>query len=141
MSYVTAEAMINKFGETEIIELTSSNGFSLEINYDKLQLAIDAANSEIDGYLASRYQLPLSQVPPFLVSIGCDMAHFHASVGDTQETSRTRTRYEIAIKNLINISKGLVALGGKPAGESAPAPTSQNNVMWVVGRNDFKNGY
>lgn len=141
MSYVTAEAMIAKFGENEIIDLTSSSDLSLEINYEKLQFALDAANSEIDGYLAGRYTLPLKEIPPFLVSLGCDIAHFHASVGETLETGRTKTRYEIAVKNLINISKGLVSLGGAPAGESAPTKTSSNNVMWSVGRNDFKGNW
>ena len=141
MGYVTVEAMLAKFGEKELIDLTSSGGFSIAINFDKLQLALDAANSEIDGYLSGRYELPLQTVPAFLVSLGCDMAHFHASVGETLETTRTKTRYEIANKNLINISKGLVALGGAPAGASAPAPTSSNNVMWSVGRRDFGRGY
>ena len=141
MSYVTVEAMLAKFGERELIDLTSNGGFSVEINLDKLQLALDAANSEIDGYLSSRYELPLKVIPPFLVSLGCDIAHFHASVGETVETGRTKSRYEIAVKNLINISKGLVALGGAPAGESSPAPSSSNNVMWSVGRRDFSRGY
>lgn len=141
MSYVTVEAMLAKFGERELIDLTSNGGFSVEINLDKLQLALDAANSEIDGYLSSRYELPLQVIPPFLVSLGCDIAHFHASVGETVETGRTKSRYEIAVKNLINISKGLVALGGAPAGQSSPAPSSSNNVMWSVGRRDFGRGY
>ena len=141
MSYVTVKAMIAKFGEPELIELTSKSSLSTQINLERLQFALDAANSEIDSYLSGRYQLPLQTVPSFLVSIGCDIAHFHASVSETQETVKTRSRYEIAIKNLINISKGLVALGGKPAGESAPVPTSSNNVMWSVGRRDFGRGY
>ena len=138
MGYVTAEAMIAKFGEQEIIDLTSDRGFRTSINFEKLQMALDAANSEIDGYLVGRYTLPLKVIPAFLVSLGCDMAHFHSSVGETVETNRTKTRYEIAIKNLVNISKGLISLGGAPAGESAPQATSSNNVMWSVGRNDFK---
>ncbi len=138
MSYVTAEAMIAKFGEQEIIDLTADRGLVQTINFEKLQMALDAANSEIDGYLIGRYTLPLKVVPPFLVSLGCDIAHFHGSVGETVETNRTKTRYEISVKNLINISKGLISLGGAPAGESAPQATSSSNVMWSVGRNDFK---
>lgn len=138
MSYVTAEAMIAKFGEQEIIDLTADRGLVQTINFEKLQMALDAANSEIDGYLIGRYTLPLKVIPSFLVSLGCDIAHFHGSVGETVETNRTKTRYEIAIKNLVNISKGLISLGGAPAGEPAPQATSSNNVMWSVGRNDFR---
>ena len=138
MSYVTTNAMLAKFGEHELIALTDNEQpYTGQINTMKLQAAIDSANSEIDGYLAGRYSLPLASAPAFLTSLGCDMAHFHGSVGDTQETERTKTRYAIAVKNLTNISKGLISLGGAPAGASAPAQTSSNNVMWGVGRRDF----
>lgn len=141
MSYVTFEDMKNKFGERELVDLTSSGGISIEVNLEKLELAMSAANSEIDGYLIGRYELPLKTIPAFLVSLACDMAHYHASVGETLETGRTKTRYEVAVKNLTNISKGLISLGGAPAGESSPAPTSSNNVIWSVGRRDFKRGF
>lgn len=138
MSYVTLNAMLEKFGEKELIELTDNEQpYQHQINQGKLQAAMNAANSEIDGYLAGRYSLPLVNAPAFLTSLGCDMAHFHASVGDTQETERTKTRYGIAVKNLTNISKGLISLGGAPAGESVPSKTSANNVQWDVGRRDF----
>lgn len=140
MSYVTLDAMLQKFGERELIALTDNEKpYQQQINHGKLNAAMEAANSEIDGYLLGRYALPLANPPAFLTSLGCDIAHFHASVGDTVETERTKTRYDIAVRNLTNISKGLLSLGGAPAGQSAPAPTSGNNVMWGVGRNDFSN--
>ena len=50
--YVTADAMIAKFGEREIIQLTDNEApYQDVINHDKLNAAIEEANSEIDGWL------------------------------------------------------------------------------------------
>lgn len=64
--YATAAAMIAKFGERELIQLTDNEAPYLEvINYDKLNKALQHANSQIEGYLVGRYKLPLQTVPPF----------------------------------------------------------------------------
>ncbi|MUT41125.1 DUF1320 domain-containing protein, partial [Acinetobacter baumannii] len=51
--YATADAMIKKFGERELIQLTDNeeSEYLDAINYDKLNAALQEANSEIDGYL------------------------------------------------------------------------------------------
>ncbi|MDC5071484.1 gp436 family protein [Acinetobacter baumannii] len=136
--YATADAMIAKFGEREIIQLTDNEApYQDVINYDKLNKALQHANSQIEGYLVSRYKLPLQTVPPFLESIACDMARYHACTGAFSENDPIRTRYDDAIKTLKEIAKGNVSLGNAPAGESEPVKTSSNNVMFQVGRNDF----
>lgn len=138
MSYATADAMIKKFGEHELIQLTDNEEPYLDgINYDKLNAALQEANSEIDGYLMGRYKLPLQTVPPFLESLACHMAHYHACTGAMTDDDPIRTRYDDAIKKLEGISKGIVGVGGTPAGESEPVKTSSNNVMFSVGRHDF----
>ena len=95
--YVTADAMIKKFGENELIQLTDNvQPYKDVINYDKLNAAMQEANSEIDGYLMGRYKLPLQIVPPFLESIACHMARYHACTGamtddDPSPTNGSRT--------------------------------------------------
>ncbi len=72
--YATVDGMLKKFGERELIQLTDTEApYEDVINYDKLNAAMIEANSEIDGYLASRYQLPLPAVPPFLEAIACNI--------------------------------------------------------------------
>jgi len=135
--YATAEAMIYKFGEREIIQLTDNEApYQDVINYDKLNAALQEANSEIDGYL-SRYNLPLQTVPPFLESIACHMARYHACTGAMSDNDPIRKRYDDALRTLKEISKGNINIGSSPAGESKPIQTSSNNVMFRVGRNDF----
>ncbi|ENX58200.1 MULTISPECIES: gp436 family protein [Acinetobacter] len=136
--YVTAEAMIAKFGEREIIQLTDNEApYQDVINYDKLNAAMNAANSEIDGSVMGRYKLPLQVVPPFLISLGCDLARYYACTRGVVENDPIKVRYEDGCKKLKAISKGEIGLGGAPAGESAPTESSSNNVIFSVGRRDF----
>ena len=84
--------------------------------------------------------LPLQAVPPFLKSVGCDLAYYHACLGDAVLNERAKLRYDNGIKVLTNIAKGILNLGGAPAGQSEPVKTSSNNVMMAVGRHDFGRG-
>lgn len=87
--YATVDGMLKKFGERELIQLTDTEApYEDVINYDKLNAAMIEANSEIDGYLASRYQLPLPAVPPFLEAIACNMARYHACTGAISENDQ-----------------------------------------------------
>ena len=139
--YATVDAMKRKFGERELIQLTETEPPYLDtINIDKLNAAMQEANSEIDAYLGSRYPLPLQTIPPFLIEIGCNLARYYAVTGDLSENDPIKNRYESSIKTLTKISKGDLTLGGSPAGESKPVQTSSNNVMFSVGRRDFGNG-
>lgn len=139
--YVTADAMRLKFGERELIQLTDiEQPYQDAINMDKLNAAMQEANSEIDAYIGSRYPLPLQVIPPFLVNISCNLARYYAVTGDLPENDPIKSRYESSIKTLTKLSKGELTLGGSPAGESKPVQTSANNVMFTVGRRDFGNG-
>ncbi len=139
--YATVDAMRRKFGDSELIQLTDNEAPYLNaINMDKLNGAMQEANSEIDAYVGSRYALPLHIVPPFLVEIGCNLARYYAVTGDLSENDPIKNRYESSIKSLTNISKVELILGGSPVGESRPVQSSSNNVMFTVGRRDFGNG-
>ena len=139
--YATVKAMKLKFGETILIRLTDTERpYQGVINMEKLDSAMQEANSEIDAYVGSRYPLPLQTIPPFLIEIGCNLARYYAVTGDLSENDPIKNRYESSIKTLTKISKGDLTLGGSPAGESKPVQTSSNNVMFSVDRRDFGNG-
>ena len=138
--YATVKAMKLKFGETILIRLTDTERpYQGVINMEKLNSAINEANSEIDAYVGSRYPLPLQVIPPFLTEIGCNLARYYAVTGDLSENDPIKNRYESSIKTLTKISKGELTLGSSPAGESKPVQTSSNNVVFAVGRRDFGN--
>ena len=136
--YATVKAMKLKFGETILIRLTDTERpYQGVINMEKLNSAMNEANSEIDAYVGSRYPLPLQVIPPFLTEIGCNLARYYAVTGDLSENDPIKNRYESSIKTLTKISKGELTLGSSPAGESKPVQTSSNNVVFDVGRRDF----
>ena len=138
--YATVKAMKLKFGETILIQLTDTERpYQGVINMEKLNAAMQEANSEIDAYVGSRYPLPLQVIPPFLTEIGCNLARYYAVTGDLSENDPIKNRYESSIKTLTKISKGELTLGSSPAGESKPVQTSSNNVVFAVGRRDFGN--
>lgn len=139
--YATVKAMKLKFGETILIRLTDTERpYQGVINMEKLNSAMQEANSEIDAYVGSRYPLPLQVIPPFLTEIGCNLARYYAVTGDLSENDPIKNRYESSIKTLTKISKGELTLGSSPAGESKPVQTSSNNVQFAVGRRYFGNG-
>jgi phage gp36-like protein len=139
--YATLESMTAQFGERELIAVTDTDApYTMAINMAKLNLAMAAANSEIDGYLLSRYPTGIQNPPMFLVKVACDIARYHVVTGNGRVTERDTVRYEQAVKTLSNISKGVIALGPPPTG-GEPTPTLKNEVVMVpVRENVFGKG-
>jgi phage gp36-like protein len=141
MSYATMPLMIARFGEREIIALTDTEQpFTGQINAEKLAASMDMANSEIDGYLSTRYAVPVQTPPAFLVGIACDLARYHAAVGCARVTERDEVRYKAAVKSLENIAAGKLGVGITPNGGNPAAASAQDVVMTNRRSNDFGNG-
>ncbi|MDD5249645.1 MAG: DUF1320 family protein [Rhodocyclaceae bacterium] len=117
MSYIAAQDMIDRFGETELIQLTDHANAGV-IDSTVLQRAIDDASSEIDGYLASVYTLPLPTVPPSVIRMTVDMARYYL-FGD-RVTQAVADRYKGAITFLRGVADGKVSLGIDSAGQPEP---------------------
>ena len=108
MAYCTQQDLIDRFGEEELIQLTDRDRVGI-IDEAVLDRAIADAEGEINGYLASRYQLPLATTPTSLVRIACDIARYH--LFDDVEDGVVTTRYNNAVKFMKAISTGAVSLG------------------------------
>ena len=115
MPYVTQQKLIDRFGETEMIQLTDRNNAGT-VDAAVLDQAIADAGAEIDGYLAGRYQLPLAVTPSILVLYAGDIARYR--LYDDGATEEVRKRYEDAIKFLRLAAEGKVRLRA-----DEPAPT------------------
>lgn len=111
--YIDKAGLEARFGAAEIAEL--SGGVQTPI--DK---AIADAEATIDGYIASRYALPLAYVPSLVAGWAADIARFR--LWDKQAPDEVRTRYEDAIAALKDLAKGLISLppdaGGTPPAAS-----------------------
>jgi len=116
MTYATRQAMIDRYGENELIQLTDRARLGV-IDDAVLGQALADAGAEIDGYLAVRYTLPLDHTPPVLMRVACDVARYR--LFDDAAPEEVRNRYTDAVKWLAAIARGLVSLGMPPA--EAPA--------------------
>lgn len=121
MPYITQADFTKRFGEDELDDLTEGNSFAS---------AATDASTLIDGYLASRYTLPLTSVPDIVKAWACDIARF--KLWDEKAPEEVRARYDDVLAQLKDLAKGLLSLppgsdGEKPAG-SANGITGYSNT-------------
>lgn len=117
MPYATQADLVERFGETEIIQLSDRDRTGA-IDSAVVTAKLADADAEIDAYLATRFTLPLASVSTVLKRVACDVARYH--LFDDRVTDDVRRRYEDALKFLQAVAKGTVSIGVDPIGQ-APA--------------------
>ncbi|MBL8260931.1 MAG: DUF1320 domain-containing protein [Xanthomonadaceae bacterium] len=117
MPYATLQDMIERFSEAELVRISDHEDTGA-IDADVVASKLADADAEIDGYLAGRYTLPLTNVPEALRRIACDLARYH--LYDDRATEQVQKRYDDAVRFLVMVSKGHVQLGVDTGG-AAPA--------------------
>lgn len=122
MNYASQVDMVERFGEQELIRLTDRNRTGT-IDATVLDRALTDATAEINGYLASRYQLPLTSTPVVLVRVCADIARYH--LHDDNIPDPVETRYKAAVELLRQVSIGRVSLGVSDTGAE---PTSNDGA-------------
>ena len=128
MAYATRADMASRFGDNELIMLTDRDRLGLIDNVVLDQALLDAS-AEIDGWGASRYSLPLANVPRVLVGACCDIARYRLAGNDVNESSIILRRFEDAQKLLKAISRGEVSFGLP----STQTPVTRDDVHIVGG--------
>jgi phage gp36-like protein len=114
MSYATRINLEQRYGSGEIAQRESALPAGAVV-----QALVDA-DAFIDGYLASRYSLPLTAIPPNLPQVACAVARY-SLVGESA-TERARDDYEDAVAWLKDVSTGRVQLqAASPVPGNAPA--------------------
>lgn len=108
MTYATQADLETRFKQQELIELTDEANLGV-INAAAVSVALADADAEINGYLAGRHTLPLTQTSPELVRLACDIARYR--LYDTKATEQVKARYDDAIKKLRDVSSGKASLG------------------------------
>jgi phage gp36-like protein len=116
MAYVTLQNLVDRYGETLLVELTDRAATpSAQIDTDVTERGRIDAEAMVDGYLAARYGLPLSSVPALLVDLTLKIwiynLHIYAP-GD-----KIKADYDAAMRALRDISTGLVRIPGVAGAE------------------------
>ncbi len=110
MAYAVQADLVERFGEAELIRLTDRGTPSTgQIDAAVVSRALSDAEAEINGYLASRYTLPLATVPEILKRLTCDLARY--LLYDDVAPDQIRDRYKDAVALLKGIAEGKVSLG------------------------------
>lgn len=123
--YASVADLVERFGEIEIVELTDRAHAGV-IDQAVAEQALADASAEIDGYLAARYRLPVTNVPNLLSLLATDVARYRLQRGVS--TEQARQRYEDAVAMLRRIAKGEINLG-----LTTPPPTKGAPVV-IQGR-------
>lgn len=125
MTYATESDLVERFGFDELAQRTNREDGST-IDTVVLGRALADADAEIDGYLATRYTLPLSSTPTVLVRLASDLARYQLC-GDKVPDS-VRQRYVDAVVVLKRLASGDVQLAGITA---IPAAGGSGNAVAV----------
>lgn len=134
--YCSKQGMIDRFGQNELIQLTDRGDLPVgAIDDTVLNKALDDADSVINGYLASRYALPLATVPTTLERISADIGRFF--LYDDQAPERIEKAYDKAIAFLKDVSKGVASFGADAAGNK---PESSDLAEMQSGGRVFERG-
>ncbi|HTW89182.1 MAG TPA: DUF1320 domain-containing protein [Candidatus Binataceae bacterium] len=121
MSYATADDMIARYPNRDLVQLTNQDPTATTVNDAALQQALDDASAEIDGYLEGRFALPLAQPPVVLNRLACDIAMYRLqSLRPLHDLADARKRYEDAIEFLLETAKGTVTLGLSATNQEPP---------------------
>ena len=116
MTYASQQNLIDRFGEVELIQLTDRDSLGA-IDAAVVARALADADAEINGYLSTRYTLPLSPVPAVLEKLACDIARYQLFENKAVDT--VVERYENSIRFLKDVVSGKVTLGVDGNGEQA----------------------
>jgi phage gp36-like protein len=107
MSYATYEDLLANFGEQEL-ELVTDRDRDGSPDDGVIEDGLQFADDLIDGYLRSRYSVPLANPPRNLIGVACDIARYRYY--QDQPTELVITRYEQAVGWLKDVAHGLVDL-------------------------------
>ena len=107
MSYATYENLLANFGEQEL-ELVTDRDRDGSPDDGVIEDGLQFADDMIDGYLRSRYAVPIANPPRNLIGVACDIARYRYY--QDQPTELVITRYEQAVGWLKDVAHGLVDL-------------------------------
>ena len=103
--------------EQDLVQLTNdSDGPDPDTVVDAVvDQAILDAEAEVDGYLGTRYALPLQTVPRIVKTLAARVAVYKLRSRRPNTLTEDQTSdYDRATKMLVKISEGVVTLGSQP---------------------------
>lgn len=113
--YATIDDILKWMSEDELIHLTDDNDTGA-FNTGIVEGILQDTSVEIDGYLESRYQLPLETVPGTIRKLCTDMAIYglyRRKAGSGGTPDEAKDAYKNAVAFFRSVAKGDINLGSK----------------------------
>jgi phage gp36-like protein len=110
MAYCSQDDILKMIPEVELAQLTAESGDIPDSGV--VAEAIIRADAEIDVYLGSCYQVPLSPVPESIKSVSIDLAIFHLYGRRSVVPAVRMQRYEAALALLRHVAAGQAVIVG-----------------------------
>lgn len=123
--YANVDDMIGRFGQDKILNLAFVIEDDMQIDQEKIEVALQDAAEVINSYVAAKHALPLSVIPPSLKRICCNLALYF--LYKDVKPADVRQSYEDAVIYLKDVSKGIVVLEDSQTGA---APKQSDDVVY-----------
>jgi len=131
-TYIEQSDLEDELGTAKLIQLTNEGRSADTVNTGRVNKAIAYAESTVEGYLRTRYQLPVPRTVK-VVSLCTDLAIYHLQRDrcTTKESADKlkMERYDPTIKFLEAVQGGKAALDVPAATETAKNPANPDRVM------------
>jgi phage gp36-like protein len=132
MSYATQADLVDRYGETELVQLTDRAGLGV-VDTVVLGKALADADAEIDRYLASRYAVPLTTVPATITRAAAELARYFLFAAAGAVPEPIKDRYTATVRWLEQIAKGALTLGVEltaPTDSGGTAEMTSSDALW-----------
>lgn len=133
--YLSIVEFVKKFGFDEVVRMTDESGTG-RIDRDLLVGALGDAQAIVEGYLASRYALPLTTVPALVSLAIADIAR--ARLYPRGAPDGVAANATSAEKRMQSVQAGTTPL--PVTGTSPPEATTSAPVVFVAGRRRYPDG-
>ena len=120
MSYANLNDLVDRAGEDEILQVADRDDDGIA-DPDVVAASLTHADNTINGYLATRFAMPLAAVPPITITWAVAIARYHLH-RDTPPDYVVRD-YKEALAQLKDAARGLLDLPGVD-GITPPATSS-----------------
>ena len=88
MAYASVDDMIQRFGEREMVQLSTPAGQDMAgVVSDVVCRALDDASAHADSYLRMKYRTPLDVPPPEVTLHVCHLARYFLAAGNDRTAS------------------------------------------------------
>lgn len=112
MPYATTADLIRRFGQQELVRLTTPAGEDMDgVVVVTAEAALNEASALMDSYLRRQVRTPIDLAPPEVAMFAADIARHILSTGDGKTPGdEVQRRYDAAMRWLRDVASGAVKL-------------------------------